>query len=98
MSSSSKILAEFYIERARAHRLHGTHSQEGNPWDSRRSTEILFEEIGEVAKVFNERALGNLTDLESMTELRKELVQTGAMCLVWVDNIDRDMQELIGGE
>ncbi len=34
-----------------------------------------------------------LTDEEAMVELRKELVQTGAMCLVWVDNIDRDMQE-----
>ncbi len=96
--TSSKILAEFYIERARAHRLHGEHSQEGNPWDSEKSMRILVEEIGEVATALNERDLGNLTDEEAMVELRKELVQTGAMCLVWVDNIDRDYTKLIGSE
>ena len=86
-----RILAEFSDERWRAQEIHGEQSQEGNAWDSRRSTEILFEEVGEIAKVFNERALGNLTDLEAMRELRRELVQTGAMCLVWIVNIDNDM-------
>ena len=89
--TEATVLAEFSEERCRAHELHGEQSQEGNAWDSRRSTEILFEEVGEIAKVFNERALGNLTDLEAMRELRRELVQTGAMCLVWIVNIDRDL-------
>lgn len=89
--SETAILAEFSDERWRAHDIHGEHSQEGNAWDSRRSVEILVEEIGEVAKVFNERALKNLTDLEAMRELRKELIQTGAMCLVWITNIDHDL-------
>ena len=89
--SESQIFADFSRERYRAHELHGKQSQEGNAWDSRRSTEILVVEIGEIAKVFNERALGNLTDLEAMRELRNELVQVGSMCLVWIDNIDNDM-------
>lgn len=88
--SEARILAQFSAERERAHELHGEHSQEGNAWDSEKSMRILVEEVGEIAKVLNERDLGNLTDLEAMRELRKELVQTGAMCLVWVRNIDHD--------
>lgn len=89
--SEARILAEFSDERYRAHELHDEHSQEGNAWDSEKSMRILVEEVGEVAKALNERDLGNLTDLEAMRELRKELVQTGAMCLVWIVNIDYDL-------
>ena len=85
------ILTEFAEERERAHQLHGAHSQEGNAWDSERSLRILVEEVGECAKALNERDLGNFTDLVASWELRKELIQTGAMCLVWIANIDRDM-------
>ncbi len=87
-SVESATLAEFAAERRRAHQKHGKNSQEGNAWDSRKSLTILVEEVGEVAKVFNERDLRNLTDVQAQQELRKELIQTGAMCLVWVINIE----------
>ncbi len=92
-SVESATLAEFVGERRRAHQKHGENSQEGNPWDSRKSLTILVEEVGEVAKVFNERDLGNLTDVQAQQELRKELIQTGAMCLVWVINIETLTEE-----
>ncbi len=92
-SVESATLAEFADERRRAHQKHGEDSQEGNAWDSRKSLTILVEEVGEVAKVFNERDLGNLTDVQAQQELRKELIQTGAMCLVWVVNIETLSEE-----
>ncbi|KKL26000.1 hypothetical protein LCGC14_2399690 [marine sediment metagenome] len=92
-SVESATLAEFAAERWRAHQKHGENSQEGNDWDSAKSLTILVEEVGEVAKVFNERDLGNLTDVQAQQELRKELIQTGAMCLVWIINIEETDDE-----
>ena len=42
---------------------------------------ILTEEVGEVAKSIN--------DNETIDDLRNELVQVAAVCLQWIDNLDR---------
>ena len=42
---------------------------------------ILTEEVGEVAKSIN--------DNETIDDLRNELVQVAAVCLQWIDSLDR---------
>lgn len=81
---------EMHQERIRAHAKHGDKSAEGRPWNDPSMRDILVEEVGEVARVFNEFALGNLTEQEARAELRKELVQCGAMVAAFIDNVEVD--------
>jgi NTP pyrophosphatase (non-canonical NTP hydrolase) len=79
-------------ERERAHAKwadNGT-SMETEEWDAPRWLAVLVEEVGEVARVFNEERHGHLTRPEMMKELRTELVQTCAMECAWIDAIDRE--------
>lgn len=79
------VYDEVKAERERAHALHGDTSMEAFPADSLDRLAILTEEVGEVAKEFNEaRHDGRSVDL---AKLRKELVQTAAMALAWADAI-----------
>jgi NTP pyrophosphatase (non-canonical NTP hydrolase) len=78
-------------ERERAHEkwsANGT-SMEDEAWDAPRWLAVLVEEVGEVARTFNEERHGHLTRPEMMKELRTELVQTCAMGCAWIDAIDR---------
>ena len=79
------IFDEVIAERKRAHEKHGDTSIESfpahDPYGDRLS--ILIEEVGEVAKEFNEaRHEGRAVDL---AKLRKELIQTCAMAGAWAD-------------
>ena len=81
------VYADARDERKRAHAKHGDTSMEAFPVDDMNRLAILTEEIGEVAKEFNEaRHRGGLVDVLA---LRKELIQVAAMALAWADAIDR---------
>lgn len=70
-------------ERERAHAKHGYTSMESSPPDTLRRLAILTEEIGEVAKEFNDAEHdGRPVDLAA---LRKELIQVAAMAGAWAD-------------
>lgn len=73
-------------ERIRAHRQHGNTSVESSAADTFRRLAILMEEVGEVAKEFNDAENeGRPVDLYL---LRKELVQVAAMAGAWADACD----------
>ena len=80
------IYGEVRAERQRAHTLHGDTSMESYPVDSLDRLAILTEEVGEVAKEFNEARHDNRS--VDLVRLRKELVQTAAMAAAWADSIE----------
>jgi NTP pyrophosphatase (non-canonical NTP hydrolase) len=49
---------------------------------------VLAEEFGEVSREVAEEVAGHYKDLE---KLRKELIQTAAVCVAWVESIDERM-------
>ena len=78
------IYAEIRAERERAHAKHGDKSMEAWPVTDLRRLAILLEEVGEVAKEFNDASLaGGEPDLAA---LRSELVQVATMAAAWADN------------
>lgn len=90
------IWEEVAVERAYAHRKHGSMSMENtDPLDLNRLA-ILLEEVGEVASEFNEyratagwAAGAGITQTERETglraRLRAELIQVAAMAGAWAD-------------
>lgn len=78
------IYAEIRAERERAHAKHGEQSMETQPIDAPIRMTILMEEVGEVAREFNEAQSGTL----DRASLRAELVQVAAMATAWADAID----------
>ena len=89
-AAESRAYADYATERVRAHRLHSSHSAENGKWNSSKFLVIVGEEFGEICKAFNEFMMNeNLTVQEFRASLRKEIVQTGAMCAAWIDAIDR---------
>jgi len=60
---------------------------ESADWADMKRLRILIEEVGEVAKCFNEWDLGHLTTSEAMEEVRAELIQVTAMAGAWADVI-----------
>jgi hypothetical protein len=85
--STQTIWDEVAAERARAHAKHGDRSMESaDPSDpTGHRYRILCEEIGEVAKEFNDAANDERSvDLDA---LRKELIQVSAMAGAWADAI-----------
>lgn len=79
------IYAEVAAERERAHSKHGAASMEAQPAADLMRLPILMEEVGEVAKEFNDaRCEDGAVDLY---KLRKELIQTAAMATAWADAI-----------
>ena len=80
------IWDEVRVERERAHAKHGDRSMESWIPASMLRLSILLEEVGEVAREFNEAALGDgAIDLAS---LRAELIQVAAMAGAWADAIE----------
>lgn len=80
-------------ERERAHAKHGANSMRSlDPCDPARLA-ILTEEIGEVAKAFNEarhRRTPDDNDRHTLVlELRDELIQVAAMATDWAHSIDQ---------
>lgn len=73
----STIWDDLAAERKRAHRKHGEKSMEHRPPAAESRLRILTEELGEIAREFNDAEIeGRPLDLD---HLREELVQLGAM-------------------
>jgi NTP pyrophosphatase (non-canonical NTP hydrolase) len=86
LSGGVGIYDEIRAERQRAHAKHGDTSMEAMPADSLDRLAILLEEVGEVAREFNEaRHDGTTAD---QWRLRHELIQVAAMATAWADNCD----------
>jgi NTP pyrophosphatase (non-canonical NTP hydrolase) len=83
---SCNVWIEAAEERARAHRIHRDHSMESAPATSERRLRILFEEVGEVAKEFNDAEV-EARPIDT-AKLRKELIQVCAMAGAWADVIE----------
>jgi NTP pyrophosphatase (non-canonical NTP hydrolase) len=89
----SSLWAEIVAERERAHRKHGDTSMEScHPMADRR-LRVLTEEVGEVARVLNDRehdiAKGsNLAEARALLHLREELIQVAAMAVAWIAALD----------
>lgn len=82
-SFSEDIFDEVRAERTRAHAKHGDTSMESSGPDTLRRLAILSEEVGEVAREFNDAEHdGRSVDL---VKLRKELIQVAAMAGAWAD-------------
>jgi hypothetical protein len=91
---STDIYAEVRAERERAHAKHGDTSMEGLPAMDMTRLSVLVEEVGEVAREFNEarhrthQALLPQAERETSVDraaLRKELIQVAAMAVAWID-------------
>ena len=80
------VWIEAQAERDRAHAKHGDKSMESWPPDSYARLAILLEEIGEVAREFNEAEFreGHVDPVA----LRAELIQVTAMAGAWADAIE----------
>ncbi len=79
------IWQEVAVEREWAHHKHGSTSMESlHVTDAVRLT-VLVEEVGEVARAFNEaRHHGGFT-MANLNGLREELIQVAAMAGAWAD-------------
>lgn len=76
---------EIENERMRAHRKHGVTSMESMAPDDLQRLAILLEEVGEVAKEYNEARHVGLP--VNRVLLRKELIQVAAMATAWADSL-----------
>lgn len=82
-SERVSIWTEVADERARAHAKHGSRSMESLPAVALRRLAILLEEVGEVAKEFNDADVENRG--VDLPKLRAELIQVSAMAGAWAD-------------
>jgi NTP pyrophosphatase (non-canonical NTP hydrolase) len=83
----TEVYAEVAAERERAHVKHGRTSMESSPVRGYRRLAILVEEVGEVAKEFNEAEHRGGLDQLDLVLLRKELIQVAAMAAAWADRL-----------
>lgn len=92
LNRTSPVYQELHKERIRAHNKHYASggSVEQLDWSDPRFLPILVEELGEVARVICDVALGlHVSDPgNALSQLRKELVQLAAMACAWVDAVD----------
>lgn len=80
-----ETMQEIRRESARAIQKHG---RDNTPLGNRgrdHAQHVLVEEIGEVAKVFNEYNLGNISLEEFQSQLKKEIVQVAAVAAMWLE-------------
>lgn len=82
-SEPVSIYDEVRAENERAHALHGSKSMNSRPPDSETRLRILVEEVGEVAKEFNDADLEDR--VVDIAALRIELIQVSAMAAAWAD-------------
>jgi hypothetical protein len=90
------IYAEIRAERERAHAKHGETSMESAPVDdpTGRRFRILSEEVGEIAKEFNDAEHDRRP--VDLAKVRNELIQTAAMATAWADRIPLNPRPLQG--
>ena len=81
------VWEEAAAERARAHAKHGDKSMESAGWDDMKRLRILIEEVGEVARAFNDWDLGLASRAETRADVRAELIQVAAMAGAWADAV-----------
>lgn len=86
--ASLTVYNDFAAERDRAHRRHATTSAESSAASdpTGRRLRILIEEVGEVAREFNDADHEQRT--VNLGNVRRELVQVGAMAASWCASID----------
>lgn len=92
---SLDIWLEVRDERVRAHEKHGDTSMESADYDDLNRLAIVMEEVGEVAKEFNDyrHMVGRHPQLARPAsdvlcmQLRNELIQLAAMAGAWADAI-----------
>lgn len=79
------VYDEIKTERWRAHEKHGPKSMENGAAEdpTGRRLRILLEEVGEVAREFNDAEIEDRP--VDLAKLRKELIQTAAMAAAWAD-------------
>jgi NTP pyrophosphatase (non-canonical NTP hydrolase) len=85
---SRQLLDDIEVEQTAADDYHGARSVSNLAADDPTLATILIEEVGEVAREFNEAALARRgVDLD---RLRDELVQVASISLGWLAIIDGD--------
>jgi len=83
----TEVYAEVSAERQRAHAKHGPNSMESYPPGAFIRYTILAEEVGEIAKEFNEaEARGGQHKLD-LARVRAECIQVAAMASAWADRL-----------
>ena len=80
------ILGELLVERERQEKKFGV-DQYLDISDSD-CLAVLIEEVGEVARELNEILLGNSSTEAYHRRLRKELLQTAAVAVAWIEALD----------
>jgi hypothetical protein len=93
-----EIYDDIRTERERAHAAHGTTSMEALAITDLARLAVLVEEMGEVAREFNDarhHASGQSGTMSgvSLDRLRNELVQLAAIAAAWADNIDHHLSQ-----
>jgi hypothetical protein len=85
--AQGSIYAQIHVERMRAHAKHGATSCESGPPDDPRGRRlrILLEEVGEIAKEFNDAETGAYC--VDLARVRAELIQVAAVAAAWADAI-----------
>ena len=81
------IYAEVAAERERAHPTHGPNSMESDPAGAFIRYTILAEEVGEIAKEFNEAEARGGQHRIDLERLRAECIQVAAMASAWADRL-----------
>lgn len=83
---SDLTLSAVQMEATRAHILHGENSMLGSSHTNDRRNSIVVEEIGEVARELNDAEIGKRP--VDRDKLVKELIQSAAMLLTWVEALE----------
>ena len=83
----TEVYAEISAERERAHAKHGRNSMESKPVGAFIRYTILAEEVGEIAKEFNEAEIRGGQEHLDLERLRTECVQVAAMAAAWADRL-----------
>lgn len=91
--TTSGIYVLIRDERVRAHLKHGAKSMESANWDDMKRLRILLEEVGEIAKVFNELDAGAIDAPEAMRQCSVEAMQVAAMAAAWSDAASRALAD-----
>lgn len=76
------VLEEIHLERQKQDMKWGQQNHEMSDWYV-----ILGEEFGEVGKAIGEYKLQHIVPI---TEYRKELIQTAAVCVAMIQSLDRN--------
>lgn len=90
------VYDEIADERERAHAKHGRNSMEARPSGSFFRYTILAEEVGEIAKEFNEAEIRGGQHTLDYERLRTECIQVAAMAAAWADRLGFEIRRESG--